>query len=144
MHYPFEPGLIRKPDKYATGLTPAGGLSARDRDWALKFYPAADAGSLPFLSPLQSVPLKLQPGHPAGFAFQPEETRSFEFRTFGPSDTAMALFAPGAAEPLAQDDDSGEGRNAYFKVPLQAGKRYVLRIRLQFAETGQDTAVMAW
>jgi len=39
MHYFFEPGLIDKPVRYRNGLTPAGGLSARDKMWARTFYP---------------------------------------------------------------------------------------------------------
>ena len=34
MHYPFEPGLIIQPALYAAGLTPAGGLSPQDKEWA--------------------------------------------------------------------------------------------------------------
>ena len=40
MHYSFEPGLIDRPTRYRDGLTPAGGLSARDRKWVREFYPA--------------------------------------------------------------------------------------------------------
>ena len=39
MHYPFDAGLILAPKKYAGGLFPKGGLSARDRKWARTFYP---------------------------------------------------------------------------------------------------------
>jgi hypothetical protein len=41
MHYQFDGGLIVKPPRYAKkGLTPKGGLSARDRKVVRSFYPA--------------------------------------------------------------------------------------------------------
>src|SRR5688572_20842219 len=43
MHYPFEPGLIVKPEQYQAGLQPAGGLSARDKEWVKTFYPPTSA-----------------------------------------------------------------------------------------------------
>jgi hypothetical protein len=144
MHYPFEAGLILKPAAYAGGLTPAGGLSKRDREWVLKFYPPVNAATLPFLPPLQSVPLTLESGQQASFAFQPSETRAYEFRTFGASDTELALYGTDAATPLAQDDDSGEGRNAYLKVPLKAGKRYTVHVRMRYASPNGESAVMGW
>jgi hypothetical protein len=43
MHYPFEAGLILRPERYRRGLTPRGGLSARDRKWVRHFYPPIEA-----------------------------------------------------------------------------------------------------
>ena len=145
MHYPFEAGLIEKPVKYRNGLTPAGGLSTRDRAWALKFYPDI-AGTIPQLSPLQSTTLSLQPAQQANFRFKPQQTREYELRTFGPSDTVMALYEKSAAGELhlAEDDDSGVDRNAHIKVPLEAGKEYVVRVRMHYANAAGQTAVMVW
>jgi Astacin (Peptidase family M12A) len=146
MHYPFEAGLIDKPIKYRKGLTPAGGLSARDRLWAHKFYPGLRAEAQRPLEPLQSKALALQPGQQANFSFLPERSREYEFRTFGPSDTVMALYekrASGLVE-IDQDDDSGAERNAHIKATLKAGRAYVLRVRLHYAKAKGQTAVMVW
>ena len=146
MHYPFEAGLIKKPVKYRGGLTPAGDLSARDRLWALKFYPGIGAGIILPLAPLQSAALALQPGQQANFTFKPDQTREYEFRTFGASDTVMALdeMSASGARHIAEDDDSGVDRNAYIKVKLRAGRKYVLRVRLHYAHAAGQTAVMIW
>lgn len=146
MHYPFEAGLIDKPVEYRNGLTPAGGLSARDRQWVLKFYPGLDPAAFPALVPLQSVPLALGPAQQANFVFRPTQTREYEFRTFGTSDTVMVVFEgrAGGPTPIAEDDDSGEDRNAYFKVRLTAGREYLVRIRLYYAAAEGQTAVMVW
>lgn len=146
MHYPFEGGLIDKPVKFRAGLTPAGGLSARDRKWALQFYPAIKTTATPKLVPLQSTPLTLAPGQQANFIFKPDASRVYEFRTFGTADTVMALYEKKASgsSPVAQDDDSGTDRNAHIKTALKAGKEYVLRVRLHYAKAKGETAVMAW
>lgn len=146
MHYPFERGLIDKPTKFRVGLTPAGGLSARDRKWALEFYPAIKAAQTPTLVPLQSTPLTLAPAQQANFNFKPDASRVYEFRTFGTADTVMALYEKkgSSSSPIAQDDDSGTDRNAHLKIALKAGKEYVLRVRLHYAKASGKTAVMAW
>ena len=146
MHYPFEAGLIDKPVKYRTGLTPAGGLSARDRLWALKFYPPIDSAAVSALKPFESTALTLLPGQQANFSFKPDATREYEFRTFGTADTVMALYdkAASPSTPIAEDDDSGTDRNAHFKAKLKAGREYVLRVRLHYAKATGQTAAMAW
>lgn len=146
MHYPFEAGLIDKPAQFRTGITPAGGLSGRDRQWILKFYPQLVPATFPTLVPLQSVPLTLAPAQQANFVFTPTQSRAYELRTFGTSDTVMALFeGTGASSTaIAEDDDSGEDRNAYFKVRLTAGHNYLVRVRLYYAEAGGESAIMAW
>ena len=146
MHYPFEPGLIDKPAQFRSGITPAGGLSERDRQWILKFYPELAPTTFPTLEPFVSVPLTLAAAQQANFLFKPTKTRAYEFRTFGAADTVMALFegAGASTTPIAEDDDSGEDTNAYFKVALTAGRTYVLRVRLYYAAAKGETAVMTW
>jgi len=141
MHYEFERGLIAKPPEFRNGLKPAGGLSARDTSWALQFYPGVSAAPRA-LAPLQSVMLSLTPGAQADFSFTPNAAREFEFRTFGNADTVMALYD--GARLLAEDDDSGVERNAYFKLRLAANKTYTLRVRLYHKGAQGETAVMAW
>jgi hypothetical protein len=44
----------------------------------------------------------------------------------------------------AGDDDSGEDRNAKLRVKLFQGRRYILRVRLYYADRSGETAVMMW
>jgi hypothetical protein len=146
MHYPFGPGLIREPAQFRAGLTPAGGLSARDREWVKTFYPPLQPDQDPVLVPGQSVALSLKPAEQRNFVFQPAVTRYYEMRTFGVSDTVMVLFEDdnGQQRYLTGDDDSGEGRNAYIRIRLFKGRKYILRIRLYYADRADETAVMLW
>ncbi len=147
MHYPFEPGLIKEPAHFhANGIRPAGGLSVRDKSWVKSFYPPLKAGGFPKLKPAESVRLSIAPGEQKNFEIEPQATRNYEIRTFGASDTVMVLFERDGEKLryLAGDDDGGEDRNAYLKVKLFSGKKYVLRIRLYYAEREEETAVMMW
>ncbi len=144
MHYPFEAGLIRKPAKYRQGLTPAGGLSARDRAWAQAFYPPLDAADTTQLLPFQTASVSLSTGQPRTFTFNPTTTRDYEFRSFGEADVSMALYAAGKAKALASADDGGEAHNASFKLRLKAATHYELRLRLRFAQPAAQVAVMVW
>ncbi len=144
MHYPFEAGLILKPVKYRNGLRPAGGLSARDREWVKTFYPPMGAEDLPQLQPFQTASLDLEPGQQADYAFRPAQTRAYEFRTFGDADVTMAIFAKGQKLPLTVEDDGGQEHNANLKIDLKAGTSYVLRLRLRYAKPAAQAAVMVW
>lgn len=146
MHYPFEAGLIREPAKYQGGLTPAGGLSDRDKAWVKTFYPPLAKAEDASLVPFKSVQLALSNGQQKNFGVEPPSTRSYEFRTFGVSDTVMVLFEDvnGELRYKCGDDDSGEDRNAYFKVRLYKGRKYVLRVRLYYATAQGETGVMMW
>jgi hypothetical protein len=146
MHYPFEAGLILQPEKYRTQpLEPAGGLSARDLAWVRGFYPLEEQESLPELVPFRSQELAILPVQQRNFVVHPPATRQYTFQTFGASDTVVVLFEDvnGALRYLAGDDDSGEDRNASFRVKLFKDKEYVLRVRLNFSQSG-ETAVMMW
>jgi hypothetical protein len=145
MHYPFERGLIKEPAPYRNGLAPAGGLSARDKTWVTTFYPAL-APQMDELRPAQSELLSITPGQQRNFAILPTATRTYDFSTFGESDTVMVLFeeVDGELRYLKGDDDSGEDRNASFRLRLRAGRKYVLRIRLYYATISGETAVMMW
>ena len=146
MHYPFEAGLIVQPKKYAKGLHPKGGLSARDRKWARDFYPPIKAQAAKTLTPFKANSLFLNSGQQADFKFHAIETRDYEFRTFGDADALMALYrqAQPAGKPLAQEDDGGTEDNAHLKVHLDAGQDYVLRLRLRYAKQPGQAAVMVW
>ncbi len=148
MHYPFEPGLVRLPEQYRTaGIHPAGGLSARDVLWIKRFYPAqGGAGEPQEMKIAESIKLLLSPGEQKDFSIAPTATRNYEISTFGASDTVMVLFEDDGGETrfLAGDDDGGEDRNANIKIKLLSGRKYVLRLRLYYAEREDETAVMVW
>jgi len=58
MHYPFGPGLIKAPPGYEAGIRPPGGLSAKDREYVLRFYPPLPEQEVE-LRPFLSIPLEL-------------------------------------------------------------------------------------
>ena len=62
MHYPFEPGLILKPEQYRQGLQPAGGLSQRDREWVHTFYPPLTPADDEEIALLEAKRLQITPG----------------------------------------------------------------------------------
>jgi hypothetical protein len=146
MHYPFDPGLINMPETYRNGLRPAGGLSAKDISWAKALYPSTGVAAPDVLKPGQSMLLKLTAGQQRNFTIAPTETRYYNFQTFGTSDSVMVLFEDdnGQLRFRTGDDDSGEDANAAFRVKLVRGRKYVLRIRLYYADRPGETAVMMW
>jgi hypothetical protein len=147
MEYPFEPGLILRPDQYRTqGVPPPSGLSERDKQWVLTWYPGQPGGEPPVLEPFVSRPLSLAPGQQADFLVVPSATRSYSVGTFGASDVVLVLFEEIDGEPvyLTGDDDSGEDRNALVEAKMQAGRRYLVRVRLYSAWASGQTAVMLW
>ena len=147
MHYPFEAGLILQPERYRAGLSPAGGLSARDKEWVRTFYPPlkpADHKNLPLL---MAERLTIAAGEQRNFLLKPTITRNYEMRTFGTSDTVMVLFLrdpDGKESYLTADDDSGEQRNASLKRRLLGGRTYVLRVRLYYTADSGETSLMWW
>lgn len=146
MHYPFEAGLIRKPEDYAGGLHPQGGLSARDVAWVKSFYPSLEGEAMVELKPSQSQQLALRDGEQQNFLFKPSATRQYNVQTFGSSDTVIALFenVDGDWRYLTADDDGGEERNASLRVKLTSGRSYALRVRLKYSGTVSSPAVMLW
>ena len=102
-------------------------------------------GGLPELAPFRSHELAVLPGQQRNFVVHPPATRQYTFQTFGASDTVMVLFEDvnGALRYRTGDDDSGEERNASFRVKLFRDREYVVRIRLNFSQSG-EAAVMMW
>lgn len=148
MHYPFEAGLIKVPVQYQTQpLVPAGGLSARDHSYVKQLYPGQGAVSgFPELKLMESRPLKIAAGQQVDLRLLPTRSRAYEIQTFGISDVVLVLFEEVGEQMkyLGGDDDSGENRNAYLKLRLARGKKYVLRLRLYYADHAGETAVMWW
>lgn len=145
MEYWFPAGLIVEPARFHEGLNPPGGLSAVDKEWALKFYPRLD-DTIPLLEPFKSVPLSLAPGEQKNFRIEPTASRTYQIATFGVTDAVLVLFEEinGELRFLAGDDDSGEDRNAQVSVKLFQDRKYVVRIRLYWAGASGQTAVMFW
>ncbi|MDB5034997.1 MAG: matrixin family metalloprotease [Chlorobi bacterium] len=145
MEYPFEAGLIKVPTKYATGLSPKGGLSLRDITWVRHFYPAIKHAPAP-LGVGNSEQLPTENGKQRDFAIKPEETRSYDIRTFGACDTVLALFEDTGTttQYMAADDDSGNSRNAGLKVRLVEGRNYILRVRTVHTEQTAPPVVLMW
>jgi hypothetical protein len=147
MHYSFAAGLIQQPTQYQNGLRPQPGLSQRDIEVVKFFYPAdTEALPLPELKPWRSQLLSLGPGEQKDFRIIPSESRNHNFQTFGASDTVMVLFEEVGEDFLyvTGDDDSGLARNAGFRVRLVKGRKYQLRVRLYYAHSSGNTAVMMW
>ena len=86
----------------------------------------------------------LSPGEQLDLRVAPPDPKSYTFQTTGESDTVMVLFGDdgGNETTVAADDDSGIDRNARFKVDLESGKQYVLRVRLYYAEGEGDVGVL--
>ena len=146
MHYSFGAGLIKQPVRYQTQpLIPDDGLSPEDIEQVKRFYPGNDS-SLTELKVFAPEFLKIEPGQQKNFSISPSETRSYNIRTFGGSDTVMVLFEKRNGQPrfLAADDDSGSSLNASIRQRLVKGGEYILRVRLYSNFASGDTAVMLW
>lgn len=145
MEYSFEAGLIQEPAQYRTGLKPAGDLSPVDKAWAVNVYPSL-APALPKLAVGLSQKLALLRGETRVFEFKPSRTRTYEVGTFGTSDTVMVLFevVNGENVQVAGDDDSGVDRNARLSWRMIKGKTYRIGVRLYFADSADETALMVW
>ena len=146
MHYGFGPGLILQPAEHSGGITPALGLSAHDKAEVKRFYPPTAEEEYPELEVFRPQFLSLNPGDQSNFVIRPESTRTYTMQTFGNSDTVMVLFEErdGQLRYVAGDDDSGTATNAKINTRLNAGSKYVLRIRLYTSWASGRSAVMLW
>ncbi len=143
MEYEFEPGLIDEPDKYdVKGLTPPGTLSAGDKQWVVKWYPALKA-KLPTLEPFQTAVATLAAGQQIDYTIKPTASRKYTFETKGGSDTLLVLFEDVNGEPrfVAGDDDSGTDRNAMIAHKLFQGRSYIVRLRLYYPGQSGKTSL---
>ena len=148
MHYEFDAVMIDGPEPYdSKGIHPANGLSAKDKTWARKFYPLIKKRDYVTLTPFKSEIIQIEPGGQVNLIMTPDVTRKYTMQTFGEADTLMVLFEDdGNGEPiyLQSDDDSGTDFNAKIEQRLMSGKRYILRIRLYYANATGEAAVMLW
>lgn len=144
MEYAFKAGLILEPEKYKTGLTPAGGISPIDQKWIKFWYPPSEGKDEIKLD--EPVVLNLKPREGREFYFIAPETRAYDFQTSGESDTVMVLFEEvnGKRNQLDADDDSAENWNAHIRHDLKQWNKYILSIRLYWNWTSGDTTVKVW
>ena len=98
------------------------------------------------LKPGRSVPLEISAGDQRNFSVRPQETRYYNFQTFGTSDSVLVLFekADGQLRFRRGADDSGEDANASMRIKLVKGREYVMRLRLYHSERPAEAAVMMW
>ena len=119
MHYPFEKGLILKPEEYANkDLEPAGGLSAQDIEFALLFYPSQNVKKDIIVTAMASYPIDSENCEQQNYIFKPETTKKYTIQTVGQLDTVMVLSEKVGTEPkyVAGDDNSGTDNNALIEV----------------------------
>lgn len=136
MHYPFEAGLILSPAAYRNGINPPGGLSSKDIEYMKKFYPPLKPTDTLELKVAESKPFNIKAGEQLNFSFKPTLSRRYTIETFGRMDTVMVLYEKSGSQDiyLAGDDDSGTGLNSKIQLRLIAGREYIIRVRLYYAE----------
>jgi len=146
MEYEFPAGLIVQPAAYAGGIRPPGTLSDEDKLWVRRWYPGAAAPQPTVLQPFSSHVMDLAPAEQFDAEIRPDAGRKYSIGTFGATDVIMVLFedVDGELRYLAADDDSGEERNALIEVRLQAGRRYVVRVRMFYAWASGRSSIMYW
>ncbi len=146
MHYPFGPGLILSPPQFRNGINPAGGLSAKDKEFAKKFYPPLVAADTSGLIVAQSQSLNIKAGEQRNFVFKPDRSRKYTIETFGETDMVMVLFEKTPTEEiyLSGDDDSGTDHNAKIQIRLIMGREYIIRVRLFYSGDEGSGAIMVY
>jgi hypothetical protein len=144
MHYPFEPGLIKEPAAFRSGIFPAGGLSAKDKEFVKKFYPPLTKKDYVTLTLSKSYELNINPGEQRNFLFTPTRSGKYTIQTFGTMDTVMVLFEKTGSEEiyLSGDDDSGTDFNSKINSRLIKGREYVIRVRLFYAGSEGSGSLM--
>jgi hypothetical protein len=110
---------------------PNESLSAVDKEFAKRVYPPSPAG------PVGAVELSVfegttesdigQPGEEDLYKFTARTAGRYTVETEGPTDLVMTLFGPGGGM-VAQDDDSGVGRNPRIATKLTPGT-YTVQVR---------------
>lgn len=146
MHYPFGPGMILAPAEFRNGISPAGGLSAKDKEFVKKFYPPLTAADYTELKLAQSQPLDIRPGDQKNFIFKPNRSRKYQVETFGTMDTVMVLLEKSGNEEtyLSGDDDSGTDNNSRIYIRLIKGRKYIIRLRLFYAHAEGAGSLMVF
>ncbi|PWJ57351.1 astacin (peptidase family M12A) [Dyadobacter jejuensis] len=146
MHYPFGPGLILEPEGFRNGIFPAGGLSAKDKEFVAKFYPPFPKNDEVEMTLGKSEILNIEAGGQKNFIFKPKISKRYKIETFGQMDTVMVLLERTATDDIymAGDDDSGTWFNSKLHIRLIKGREYVIRLRLYYAESHGSGSIMVY
>ncbi len=146
MMYQMPGRWIQAPPELTDGIFPAPGLSAKDREWAKKFYPPLDQDNIIELDLYRTEMVYIDPGEQVDFTFSPPWTGDFDFRTFGQMDTVMVIFEMDGNNELylAGDDDSGTGLNSHIKIKLVKDRKYLIRLRLYYRWGEGNTSIMVY
>ncbi len=146
MHYPFGAGLILEPVEFRNGIDPAGGLSGKDKEFVKKFYPPIPVNDYIELKVSQSQLIDIKAGEQKNFKFNPTRSRRYKIETFGTMDTLMVLLEKSGNEEIhmAGDDDSGTDTNSKIHIRLIKGRKYIIRIRLFYADAEGTGSVMVF
>lgn len=105
---------------------------------AAKMYPPPEA-------PIVELPVASataaeigQPGETDLFSFEVDRAGEHLVQTTGATDVYMTLFGPGSkTAKVAEDDDSGSGRNALIRAMLNPGVYYIQVRHYSEVRTGQ-------
>jgi len=136
MHYPFDAGLIKRPQPYDVRGTPQNlQLSAGDLKVARYFYPVRTPTRRMALG---TAPLPATVGGQADFVLEPKETRTYTLEAGG-ADARVVLFEDYKGEPvyLSADDNAGTGKKAALRLKLHRGRTYIARVRTSYAAAGR-------
>lgn len=146
MHYPFGPGLIKSPVQFTNGIHPAGGLSAKDKEYIKKYYPPLTNKDYIEIKEGQSLLMNINAGEQKNFKFKPVRSKKYNIETFGTMDTVMVLSEKSGAEEiyLSGDDDSGTDYNSRIQYRLIKGREYFIRIRLFYSGGQGAGSVMVY
>ncbi|HUS00468.1 MAG TPA: M12 family metallopeptidase [Chitinophagaceae bacterium] len=145
MHYPFEKGLIIKPEEYANkDLEPAGGLSPQDIEYALTFYPAQNVKKDINVSAMASYNIDVKNTEQQNYIFIPGHTKKYTIQTIGEIDTVMVLSEKinNELKYIAGDDNSGTDKNALISATLTQGKTYIIKVKVYYKKPDKKTALM--
>jgi hypothetical protein len=143
MEYPFVPGLISAPKPYdMKGIGENVTLSAGDKDWVRRWYPATSAPAP--IAVMQFERLDSTPGKQSDYEFRPDATRKYRIQTVGEADCLLVVFEVRDGEPrhFVAQDDSGADENLSMKVKMVKGRTYILRVRVNFVNSTQGVGLL--
>jgi len=146
MQYAFESGMINTPEEYQDNpLIPNPGLSPIDIQTIKSLYPEVEP-DIPELNEFESRAFNVSPGDQLNFHIETKENRKYTIQTFGTLDTIMVLFEDkdGTEEYISADDDSGQDFNSQITTRLHKGKKYIVRLRLFYAENQGRGSIMLY
>jgi hypothetical protein len=145
MHYPFEKGLIKKPEEFVNkDLEPAGGFSAKDVEYALTFYPSQDVVKDIRIVAMTSYPIDAENCEQQNFIFKPEQTKKYTIQILGELDTVMVLNEKVGTDLkyVAGDDNGGTDDNALISAKLTKSKTYIIKVKVYYKKKNEKIALM--